>query len=103
MLRGKINGNHLAYRICAGICYLSVDCGGTWGVKIGAKSSVDVATLPDEALPALSNATAACYPKDPNANNVFGVSVSRSTKKLTARNNSSTTTSYWSVDFCYPV
>ena len=59
--------------------------------------------MPDEALPSANVASAACYPKDPNANNVFGATISRSSKKLSVRNNSSTSTSYWAVDFCYPV
>ena len=103
MLKGKINDNHLSYKICNGICYLSVDCGGSWGVKVGAKSTVDIATMPDEALPSANIASAACYPKDANLNAVFGVSLNRNTKKLSVRNSSNVATQYYSVDYCYPV
>ena len=93
----------MAYRICNGICYLSIDCGGSWGVKVGAKSTVDVATMPDEALPSAYVASAACYPKDGNVNIAFGVTVNRNTKKLSVRNPSGRETNYYSVVFCYPV
>lgn len=103
MLKGNINDNHLAYRICNGICYLSIDCGGSWGVKVGAKSTMDIATMPDEALPSAYIAAAACYPKDGNVSAAFGVTVNRKTKKLSIRNSSDRATNYYSVDFCYPV
>lgn len=103
MLKGKIESNHLAYRICNGICYLSIDCGGEWGVKVGAKSTVNIATMPDEALPSANMASAACYPKDGNVSDAFGVVVDRNTKKLSVRNTSGRATNYYSVDFCYPV
>ena len=103
VLKGRIDDNHLAYKICNGICYLSIDSGGSWGVKVGAKSTVDVATMPDEALPSAYVASAACYPKDGNANIAFGVTVNRNTKKLSVRNPSGRETNYYSVVFCYPV
>ena len=55
--------NNLAYIICNGICYLSIDSGGECGVNVGAKSTVDIATMPDEALPSANLASAACYTK----------------------------------------
>lgn len=94
--------NHLAYKICNGICYLSIDCGGDWSVNVGAKSTVDIATMPDEALPSANLASAACYQKA-NMSAVVGVSLSRYTKKLSVRNTSDKATNYYSVDFCYPV
>lgn len=94
--------NHLAYKICNGICYLSIDCGGDWSVNVGAKSTVDIATMPDEALPSANLASAACYPKA-NLSAVIGVTLSRYTKKLSVRNTSDRATNYYSVDFCYPV
>ena len=103
MLKGRIDDNHLAYKICNGVCYLSIDCGGSWGVKVGANSSVDVATMPDEALPSAYMASAACCPKDGSVKMPFGVNVKRNTKKLSVRNNSDRATQYYSVDFCYPV
>lgn len=95
--------NHLAYKICNGICYLSIDSGGDWGVKINAKTTTDIITMPDEALPSANMVSAACYPKDGNLSVVFGVSLSRYTKKLSVRNASDRATNYYSVDFCYPV
>ena len=59
--------------------------------------------MPDEALPSAYVASAACYPKDGNANMAFGVTVNRNTKKLSVRNPSGRETNYYSVDFCYPV
>ena len=104
MLKGKIESNHLAYRICNGICYLSIDCGGDWGVKAAARAETDIATLPDEALPSACSASVACYPKQgTNFTDSVGVRVDRKTKKLSVRNTSSSPCSYYSVDFCYPV
>lgn len=94
--------NNLAYIICNGICYLSIDSGGEWGVNVGAKSTVDIATMPDEALPSANLASAACYPKS-NLSAVIGVSLSRDTKKLSVRNTSDRASNYYFVDFCYPV
>lgn len=102
VLKGNMDTNHLAYKICNGICYLSIDCGGDWCVSVGAKSTVDIATMPDEALPSANLASAACYPKA-NLSAVIGVSLSRYTKKLSVRNTSDKATNYYSVDFCYPV
>lgn len=93
----------MAYKICNGICYLSIDCGGDWGVKINAKTTTDIITMPDEALPSADLASAACYPKDGNLSVVLGVVVNKRTKKLSVRNSSSRATEYYSVDFCYPV
>lgn len=95
--------NHLAYKICNGICYLSIDCGGDWGVKINAKTTADIITMPDEALPSAHMVSAACYTKDGNLSVVFGVVVGRDTKKLSVRNTSDRATNYYAVDFCYPV
>lgn len=95
--------NHLAYKICNDICYLSIDSGGDWGVKINAKTTTDIITMPDEALPSANAVSAACYPKDGNLSVVFGVTLSRYTKKLSLRNTSDRATNYYSVDFCYPV
>lgn len=103
VLKGNMDTNHLAYKICNGICYLSIDSGGDWGVKINAKTTTDIITMPDEALPSANAASAACYPKDGNLSVVFGVTLSRYTKKLSLRNTSDRATNYYSVDFCYPV
>lgn len=59
--------------------------------------------MPDEALPSAYMASAACYPKDGNIGVAFGVTVNKKTKKLSVRNSSDRATSYYSVDFCYPV
>ena len=59
--------------------------------------------MPDEALPSVNMASAACYPKDGNVSAAFGVTVNRNTKKLSVRNTSDRATNYYSVDFCYPV
>ena len=103
VIKGNMDTNHLAYKICNGICYLSIDCGGDWGVKINAKTTTDIITMPDEALPSAYMASAACYPKDGNLSVVFGVVVSRDTKKLSVRNSSDRSTNYYAVDFCYSV
>ena len=103
VLKGSMDTNHLAYKICNGICYLSIDSGKDWGVKIKAKTTTDIITMPDEALPSANAASAACYPKDENLNVIFGVTLSRYTKKLSVRNPSLMATNYYSVDFCYPV
>ena len=103
VLKGNMDTNHIAYKICNGICYLSIDSGRDWGVKINAKTTTDIITMPDEALPSANAASAACYPKDGNLSVVFGVTLSRYTKKLSVRNTSDRATNYYSVDFCYPV
>lgn len=103
VLQGKINENHLAYKICNGICYWSIDCGGDWAVNSVANSTVDVTAVPDEAMPTSNFASAACYPKDSNVNGIIGVRIDSDVKKLQVYNGSSTSTRYWSVDFCYPV
>ena len=104
VLKGNMDDNHLAYKICNGICYLSIDCGGTWNVKAAARAETNIATLPDEALPSAYSASAACYPKQGTSfTDSVGVRVDRKTKKLSVRNTSSSSCSYYSVDFCYPV
>ena len=103
VLKGNIETNHLAYKICNGICYLSIDCGGDWSIKANAKSTVDIITMPDEALPSAWIVSAACYPKGGNSDFVCGVTLNRKTKKLSVHNSSNTATNYYSVTFCYPV
>lgn len=104
MLKGRIGDNHLAYKICNGVCYLSIDCGGAWNVKAAARAETDIATLPDEALPSAYGASAACFPKQGMSfTDSVGVRVDRRTKKLSVRNTSSSPCNYYSVDFCYPV
>lgn len=104
VLKGRIDDNHLAYRICNGVCFLSIDCGGNWNVKAAARAETDIATLPDEALPSALGASAACFPKQGTSfTDSVGVRVDRKTKKLSVRNTSSSPCSYYSIDFCYPV
>lgn len=104
VLKGRIDDNHLAYRVCNGVCYLSINCGGNWSVKAAARAETEIATLPDEALPSAHSASAACYPKQGTSfTDVVGVRIDRNTKKLSVRNTSSSSCSYYSVDFCYPV
>ena len=102
VLRGSIDENHLAYKICNGICYVSIDSGGSWGVDAKANSESYVIDMPDESLPSAYVASSACYPKG-EITGVLGVKISRSLKKLSVFNSSSNATKYWSVSFCYPV
>lgn len=102
VLNGSIDDNHLAYKICNGICYVSIDSGGSWGVDVGANSEAVVNYMPDEALPSAHTASSACYPKGA-ISGVLGVKISRSSKKLTVFNSSGNSERYWSVSFCYPV
>ena len=83
---------------------MSIDCGGAWNVKAAARAETDIATLPVEALPSAHSVSVACYPKQGMSfTDSVGVRVDRNTKKLSVRNTSSSSCSYYSVDFCYPV